>query len=203
MSRKNPSSSPAGGQSRLASTLAVPRRYGAIVLACALLGFGVGYVVSLLQPKKYASTSEVLVRDPAMAEVIQDVHRLVATQIEVIESGPVSALARDKLAAQGFGEPLSGVLEVRRAPASDVVYVTATHRSPTRARDVAQAVADAYVERNRGTTSPTSPLRRRRSGAGSTPSGGRHRGSKATSPSPSSGPPRPRPSPPFGRRSKD
>ena len=149
MSRKNPSSSPAGGQSRQGSTLAVPRRYGAIVLACTLVAFGVGYLVSVLQPKKYSSTSEVLVRDPEMAEASQNANRLTATQIEVIQSGPVSALAREKLAAKGFGEPLSGVLEVSRAPASDVVYVTAKHRSPIRARDVSQAVAEAYVERNR------------------------------------------------------
>jgi len=124
----------------------VQRRKWTVILLT-LLTMSVAFGASSLQAPVYSATAEVLLR-PRASEVAvgsgaavqaRDATRALQTEIRIIESRPLQALAQEKL---GYRAATSA------SPAgdTDVILIRGESTVPRRAADIANAYATAYVE---------------------------------------------------------
>jgi polysaccharide biosynthesis transport protein len=124
------------------------RRKGTIAVAVMLVTVP-AVVISLLQTPKYAGTADLLLL-PRSSETLfnpdsgarNDPNREVQNEIRILTSQPVRAAVRGELGSAP---------KVKATPdgQTDVIRVTATDVNPERARDLANAYANAYIEYRR------------------------------------------------------
>lgn len=123
----------------------------AVVLVAVVAG-----VVSMLRTPAYEATAKVLLRpndaseqiNPENVSVGPNADRIVSAQVDIIESRPVLAAAAKTLNDVGV-ERLGEQVSVRKSATNDVVGISARSTDPTEARDMANAVAKAYIENRR------------------------------------------------------
>ena len=112
-------------------------------------------VVSVLQPKSYQGTAEVLISgksDTAAAilgtvlpSFANDPERTMATQVQMIQLRPVLEATIKKLNLQESPDDLAKRVTVTAVGQTDLVKVTVTDGSSEQASKIANTVADEYV----------------------------------------------------------
>ncbi|MFN8035821.1 MAG: polysaccharide biosynthesis tyrosine autokinase [Acidimicrobiia bacterium] len=127
----------------------VLRRRKWTVLAVTVATVGVALAWSFTSTKVYAASADILLSDSQQESVFggtpsaqPDPARLVATQIQVLESRPLEQQARRRL---GPRASRLGSFSAAGVGQTDVVRVTAQSTDPAIARDAANAFANVYV----------------------------------------------------------
>lgn len=142
---------------RLADVLQMLRRRSAIVLAAAILGIVAGYVVFAKSPPNYSATARVQVK-PFIADPLNsggsDAQKVdIGTEQDLVKSDAVGDAVRKKLGLAGTNRSLFQSLTVSAKPESLVLELTVESESAATARDVANAVAEAYQADRQGDAS--------------------------------------------------
>lgn len=121
------------------------RRKASIILAVAVAA-GAAYVVDGRRDPIYESYTDLLFSAGSGNADARGVS--VATEARVATSPAVLDAALDRLHAQAGGgtAALGGAVDARQAGDIAVLRISARHRSPTMAAEVADAVSDAYLE---------------------------------------------------------
>ena len=134
----------------------VRRRAWSIVYAVVVVGLAAG-IVSNLQTPQYESAARVLLRPDDPAErlnpdggqrALRDPSRYVQSQRSIIESEEVIAEAVRSMGG-GRAADIASQVSVRDGHKSDVLKIVGRDEDPARSRDVANAVALAYIENRR------------------------------------------------------
>lgn len=142
---------------RLADVLDLLRRRSAIVLGAAVIGLVAGYLVFASAPPKYSATSRVQVR-PFAADPLgaggSDAEKVdIGTEQDLVKSDAVGDDVRTQLELEGDNRSLFRSLTVTAKEESLVLELTVESATAARARDVANAVAEAYqADRQRDAT---------------------------------------------------
>jgi tyrosine-protein kinase len=113
------------------------------LIAVAMLGMGISLSISVLEPKQYAATAQLLVQSSGPAVSLGGVEQepsttYVQTELQLVTSAPVLLTVREKL---GITPPVSAV-EVGQ---TDVISLTAVSSIPARAALIANTYAAAFV----------------------------------------------------------
>jgi tyrosine-protein kinase len=125
-----------------------------LILGCMLLVAGAATTYSLLQPKKYTAKAVLLFRNPGFDQSIlggaafaptQDATREAATNERLVSLAVVGERAARELGGGITGAELSSEMEIASEGPSDLVGVSATDRSKTRATRIANSFAREYV----------------------------------------------------------
>lgn len=127
--------------------LQVIRRRAALIALSVVLVLGLSIVISITQAPRYAAAAKLLIRPRSLGTVFTpgapqsnvNSERSVQTEIEVIKAEPVQELVR-----QTIGSAPS--VRIRPVGQTDVVTIRAESTDPARARLVANAYANAYIE---------------------------------------------------------
>src|SRR4051794_26351713 len=128
------------------------RRKWLIVEAIILVGLVAGIASSIRTPV-YSAKAKVLLRPGDPAEQINpvntpqqqvDADRYGSAQADIMRSAAVADEAAKSVPQASAGE-IQSKLSVSRNSTSDVVVVGASDIDPVRARDIANAVANAYI----------------------------------------------------------
>lgn len=133
------------------------RRRKALLGLVTLLGVALAaLVLQLAGPGTYQATATLLLDPTAVTTPQQkpfngDPERYVGGQIRLLESEALAAQAGRKLPGQSVTSIVEAVT-LSHVTGSDLVDVTAAETEPSRARDVANALADTYVEQRRAET---------------------------------------------------
>jgi Mrp family chromosome partitioning ATPase/capsular polysaccharide biosynthesis protein len=117
----------------------------AVVVVALLAG-----VFSALQPSTYRATAKVILRADDLSEAdstayYYDADRYVALQSDIVKSHAVLDAAAADLDIRDRGA-LARKVSVTQKAATDILEVSATDRRPEEARDIANAVANAYID---------------------------------------------------------
>ena len=153
---------------------AIARRWW-LVLLCTVIAVTVAALYTVRQPKQFKATVSMIIdsRTPQVLSEVQDFYEsargvaggFLFTELEVMRSRTVAGAAGERLglelldadhvAAIGpdgpdFAGMVHGRYVVEVDKASSVVRVSVVDSNPKLATDLANAVADAYVELNRG-----------------------------------------------------
>jgi non-specific protein-tyrosine kinase len=131
------------GESNLRTYVEVLRRRFFWVLALTILAVAVAAAVSTVQKKQYSATAQLLVQPASGSVPISGTQQTVSptdvlTELQLVTSAPVQALAAKKL---GFAPTVSAA-EVGQ---TNVISLTATASSPNRAATAANTYAKAFV----------------------------------------------------------
>lgn len=138
----------------LGDYVAVVRRRWLVVLVAVLLCFAGGLAYLQVAPKTYVSTAKVLVEATATTSVAEGARTTDAinldTEAQIVRSLEVADLALDQLDPKLFTEDLTAVQLARRVsvtvpPNTTVLDITFEDSSAEKAKDGAQAFADAYL----------------------------------------------------------
>lgn len=139
---------PAADQVDLRGYLRVLRRRWLLITATTLLVAGVALGTALVETPLYRATATVAVEPPTMTTDpggAQISDQEIETQLQVLLSQEVAARAADDLGL-GLGPgALLAKVGAQRVPDSRVIQVAAVDADPTRAADIAQALAEAYL----------------------------------------------------------
>jgi tyrosine-protein kinase len=126
-----------------------------IVSTTVVVAFAAGVFASIQTPK-YNASSQVLLRpnDPteelgASSPAQLDLPRYVAAQAAIVKSLPVARAAAQIMDTQQSAEKLAAQISVNTSETSNVLGITATDKDATRARDIANAYARAYIDNRR------------------------------------------------------
>lgn len=131
------------------------RRRWQLILAITLLLAPTAFLILQRPGSTYQSTAVVQTGGGLAAGVLdlsvpyEEPERRVATDIELFESEPVTALARRQLAARGWdveGDVLRESVEIAPRGGSNLLEVLGRDGEPERAQQLTQAFATAYVE---------------------------------------------------------
>ena len=133
---------------------AVRARYWVVLLAI-VVATAIAVVVSMMQPKTYAGEASVLLSEndaeaavfgALLPEVSSKPERGVETQMRLIRLRPLAEATIEKLdLSLSADELLEGVRVVGESDSS-VIVVRATDADPEQAADIANALAQAYVD---------------------------------------------------------
>ncbi|MGY1840830.1 MULTISPECIES: hypothetical protein [unclassified Modestobacter] len=129
----------------------VVRKSARIILACALMGALVGLISWVVLPAEHEA-SAVIVMDsnavtaPGQTPFTGDPERYVTGEMEFLRSFSIAEQAGQALAPSLGPQQVLDSLELSHVTGSDVVLVTARADTPAQARDLANAVADTYVQ---------------------------------------------------------
>ena len=129
----------------------------ALVLACALLAGGAALVFSLLQTEQYSASALLVFEDPEFDDQVlgvdseppADVAREIETQVELVDSQPVAAAAAKLLGGELTPGEIDAASSVTADLAADSATVVAEDPDPARAAQIANAVAESFVEHER------------------------------------------------------
>lgn len=134
--------------------LAVIRRHRWTIVQAAIAVALVAGLVSAQQTPMYSASSRILLRPNDASEslygaygsqsLFNDPDRYVSGQIDIAKSEDVA-----KVAAKEVGldtEDVEALVSVGQVGVSDIIEVSVVHSDPVLARDVANAVARAYIE---------------------------------------------------------
>ncbi len=117
----------------------------------------VALLVSLVMPKSYEGTAEVLIteKDTASA-ILGDVlpsssqpERTLATQVQLMSLRPIAEATIKKLNLQTTADDLLKHVSVSAVGQTNIVKITATDSDPARAARIANAMAEEYVQSSR------------------------------------------------------
>lgn len=133
---------------------AIAWRQKRVVVLVVFLCVAAAVLLSLRQTKSYEGTASLLFRDPGFARTLygndlfaagQDPQRTAQTNIDVVGSTNVAAVARQILKSDESVTSLAASVSVEPSSDSDVAKVTATRGTPEDAANVANAFADGYI----------------------------------------------------------
>src|SRR5438552_12599628 len=141
-----PAAETAGNEAELRDYFRLLRRRKWTVVLAVLAVVGAALVVSLIQTPVYQGKAQLLLQ-PRSTETLFDPNtgkqndptRAVATEIQVLKSQPVQAAVTAKLGAT----PRISASPVGQ---TDVIEVRAQSTRPSRAADIANAYANAYID---------------------------------------------------------
>lgn len=157
----------------LAQIIAIVRARWRVMVLCAVTVIICGAVAITFLPKTFTATATLIVdsdvKDPLAGRdfPVEMIANYVTTQIELMTSpivlGPVSdrlKLTEDKNFTGGFtGSPaalretvqrnLAASLQVDRGTGGQLLYVSASNKNAERAAEIANAVADVFMEQDR------------------------------------------------------
>jgi receptor protein-tyrosine kinase len=141
-------------QSGAVALLGVLRRRIGIVLICAVLLPAAALAYSLSQEKQYSTSASLLFRDPQFDQKLfgnvvfspnLDPDREAATNVRLVSLRVVAERTARKLKTGLTGIEVKGKVEVASEGQSDVVSITATDPTPTRAAQLANTFAEEYI----------------------------------------------------------
>lgn len=130
------------------------RRNAALVLSTALIAGLAAFVFSVVQEDAFEATAEVLIEAESLQDTVTprrafpttDPSREALTDLELINTGEVAALAAEKLGDEVTVGDIQADVEATRTESSDVVEVAAVAADPELAAAMANAVAESYIE---------------------------------------------------------
>ena len=113
----------------------------------------VAALFSLVQPKAYEGTAEILISEKDTASAIlgnslplsAQPERALQTEVQLVQIRPVAEAAIKQLNLQETSEELLKHVSVDAVSQTNIVRVTASDADPKRAAQIANAVADYYV----------------------------------------------------------
>jgi capsular exopolysaccharide synthesis family protein len=141
----------------LAYLFGVARRQIAWICAGVVIFGGGALALSLTQQKQYSATAQLLFRDPKFDQTLfgaqlftppPDPSREAATNKNLVSLPVVARIAARQLPGS-TGKDVMQRVAIDSAGASDIVLITATDPSPSRAAALANAVAAAYIQYRR------------------------------------------------------
>jgi polysaccharide biosynthesis transport protein len=140
----------------LRTYLEILRRRRAVIIAATLIVAIVAGVFSSLKTPVYTATAQVLLRPNDPSEQITqaaqqqnrnaaDADRYVAAQLDIVEGEAVATAAIKALKGVSAKQVMAGV-DATQDGATDIIKVSAVDPDPARASQMANAVANAYIE---------------------------------------------------------
>jgi capsular polysaccharide biosynthesis protein len=122
------------------------RRYWWVVVGMAILGMIPGLLTGGSDgPPEYESRAVMLVSAPSSSGAGgSDADRYLAGQLSVLRSEKLADDAAELLDDGSTGGDVGPNVSIQREPQTDVVTIVASHPSPERAQDMAQAYVEAY-----------------------------------------------------------
>jgi succinoglycan biosynthesis transport protein ExoP len=145
---------PLGSDSALLSLFLVVRRSAGLICACAVAVGLAAFLLSTLQPDRYASTASLLFRQSELVgqltgfsegEQFNTVEQEGATNVAVVQSRPVAAETARRLGGGYDLESVQAAMTVEARPNTRVVDVTAEAGTPEQAVRLADTYAEAFV----------------------------------------------------------
>ena len=126
-------------------------RYRYVIAAVTVVTGLLGFLLASRQPPVYSATARLLLREPQSSVFVEQIRPLddptrLPEQVEVLTSRPVMELAAEELGGDATSESVRGQIEVGASDELDIIDVTASSGSAGRAADVANAVAQAYLD---------------------------------------------------------
>lgn len=145
----------------LRAYLEILRRRRAVIIAATLIVAVVAGVVSSLKTPVYTATAQVLLRPNDPSEQIAqnplaqnrnaaDADRYVAAQLDIVEGETVASAAVKDLKGVTVKQLVAGV-DAAQDGATDIVKISAVDPDPARAAQMANAVANAYIQNRKDT----------------------------------------------------
>jgi succinoglycan biosynthesis transport protein ExoP len=156
----------------MAQAVAILRAYWKQIAVITLLVAGLGGLAIKLLPKTYTATATLIVnsevRDPLAGRdfPVAMITSYVSTQIELINSPIVQLPVVDKLhlvedknfsaglignkeeLRESVQKNLSSAIQVERGTGGELLYVSASAKNAAKAADIANAVADVYIDQD-------------------------------------------------------
>lgn len=132
---------------RLSEVLAIARRRAAVIGVFAAVGAVLGVALFALNPSSYEATARVRVQDVGFgtAAPTGSVAPDLPTEQDLVRSDAVGDAVRRKLRLSGDNRALFAKVTVSNKNNSQVLDITFVDTSARRAKDGANAVADAYL----------------------------------------------------------
>jgi capsular polysaccharide biosynthesis protein len=134
--------------------VAVLQRQRWFILAVFVAVLAVAALVTAVQPPTYAAQVRITVEPPSDRDELERIlfgTTEAATQAEIVASGPVVQQALEAVGEpadpQSVEEFIDGSVEVEALMDTTVIEVTVEAGDPQRAADLAQAIAQAFLER--------------------------------------------------------
>jgi len=133
--------------------VAVVWRWWWLIVACTLLAAVAAFAVSSTMAPVYSASATLLVRQ-STTEGMNDYNALLMseklsrTYSEMLTSRSVLKTVVDQLELEGTWKDLSDRVSVESARDTLLIEVSAEDESPTRAAEIADAVADAFIAQN-------------------------------------------------------
>jgi capsular exopolysaccharide synthesis family protein len=144
----------------LRTYLEILRRRRAVIIAATLIVALVAGVVSSLKTPVYTASAQVLLRPNDPSEQITqqnqpqrnsaDADRYVSAQLDIVEGAAVATAAVKDLKGVTVKQLAAGV-DASQAGATDIIKVSAVDPDPARAAQMANAVANAYIQNRKDT----------------------------------------------------
>lgn len=135
----------------LAHLLVVLRRRRAWIVGSALVAMALALAYSLIAPPSYQARAEVLVEpesvqsDPDMLGRVFFMDQELQTQLQLMRSEALAARVADTL-SMGSEDAVLSKVSTAVVPETRVIQVTATDGDPEQAAQLAQTVAEQYLE---------------------------------------------------------
>lgn len=144
----------------LRTYLEILRRRRAVIIAATLIVAIVAGVISSLKTPVYTATAQVLLRPNDPSEQINqtsqqarnsaDADRYVSAQLDIVEGEAVASAAVKELKGVTVAQVL-GRVHATQAAATDIIKISAVDTDPARAAQIANAVANAYIQNRKDT----------------------------------------------------
>jgi uncharacterized protein involved in exopolysaccharide biosynthesis len=145
---------PAGSDSALLSLFLLVRRNAGLICACAVVVGLAAFLLSTLQPDRYASTASLLFRQSELVgqvtgfadgERFNTVEQEGATNVAVVQSRPVAAETARRIGGDNDLESVQAAIAVEARPNTRVVDVTAEAGTPEQAVRLANTYTEVFV----------------------------------------------------------
>jgi uncharacterized protein involved in exopolysaccharide biosynthesis len=146
---------PAGSDSALLSLFLLVRRNAGLICACAVVVGLAAFLLSTLQPDRYASTASLLFRQSELVgqvtgfadgERFNTVEQEGATNVAVVQSRPVAAETARRVGGDNDLESVQAAVAVEARPNTRVVDVTAEAGTPEQAVRLANTYTEVFVD---------------------------------------------------------
>lgn len=138
----------------LGFVFAAVRRHAFLVVAMAVLGVAAGLVPAARHVSQYQAVATLLIQSPSNGNgpiAIGDPDRYVASEVSTLGSATISDAV-----IKSVGVPATDwSVKFSQHTASNIVDVIVISKSPTEARDVANAFADTYIAHAKSTSTGT------------------------------------------------
>ncbi len=132
------------------SYLSIARRQRWVIIEAVVVVALLAAIFAASRPSTYRATARVLLRADDLNEAdsnayYYDADRYVAIQSDIVKSRPVLDEAAEDL-GRDSGAALARKVSVAQKATTDILEISATDRRPERARDIANGVANAYID---------------------------------------------------------
>jgi Mrp family chromosome partitioning ATPase/capsular polysaccharide biosynthesis protein len=130
--------------------LSIARRQRWVIIEAVVVVALLAAIFAASRPSTYRATAKVLLRADDLNEAdtnayYYDADRYVAIQSDIVKSRPVLDTAAEDL-GRDSGAALARKVSVTQKAATDILEISATDRRPEAARDIANGVANAYID---------------------------------------------------------